>query len=330
MNNLLLLGALAAGYVYFTKPKTTTKKSSPKTETIPKDAILSAGSKEIGYEIYDCDKLVIYDAKKSYKYAFDLGTTVKEDLGQFDDLLFGQCFENAKDIVRLKKIINTSEKAVFVFNLFKNIISGYFLNHGEKDEMIEKLQEIKNVLITTLGFDTSKFEIGLIINDNPIPLEKGFTITNCEKFTVTDSVKMKKYMDDLLVSTFNSTNYKDDDFNAPFDFAVEMLKLISPECYSKLVSNNFTKDNFIISYMFIMTAFFAYISFKYLMKDGVIDQLNWQESFASKEEWDAFMINVMKVLSDWVSPLFIKFDLSDVKMQEYVIQIQNAGKYPLK
>lgn len=336
MNNLLLLGALAAGYVYFTKPKTTTKKSTDakakvevKTEPIPKDAVLSIGSKEIGYAIYDCNLLIIYDAQKAYNYAAQLGSTVTENLGQFDELLFGKCFEDAKDIVGIKQLLNTKEKAIFVFNLLKYIVSGYVSIYlDQKDLLLEMLQDIKTKLVDTLGFNASDFNVSLA-KVGPFPLDRGFSVTNCEKFIVTDSVKMKKYMDNLLISTFNSTNYKDSDFNAPFDFAVEVLKLVSPECYAKVASNNFTKDNFIISYMFIMTAFFAYISFKYLMKDGVIDQLNWQESFASKEEWETFMISVMKVLSDWVSPLFIKFDLNDVKMQEYVIQIQNAGKYPV-
>ena len=115
MNNLLLLGALAAGYVYFTKPKTTTKKSNEtkktesKTEPIPKDAVLSIGSKEIGYAIYDCNLLIIYDAQKAYNYAAQLGSTVTENLGQFDELLFGKCFEDAKDIVGIKQLLNTKE-----------------------------------------------------------------------------------------------------------------------------------------------------------------------------------------------------------------------------
>jgi hypothetical protein len=333
MNNLLLLAALGAGYVYFTKPKTTTKKSTttPKTEPPPKNGKLVAGSKEIGYEIYDCNKLIIYNTQKAYDYAFNLGLETEELYGQFDDILFGKCFEDAKDLTLIKQTFNSLEKAKFAFNLLKYAFSGYLANMPlMKDDIINHIKGIKSKFVEYLGFKSDDFDVELIVKNIDLPKDKGFVITNCQTFNVTDPVKMKKYMDNLLIYTFNLTNYKDSDFNAPFDFSVEVLKSISPECYAKVASNNFTKDNFIISYMFIMTAFFAYISFKYLMKDGVIDQLNWQESFASKEEWDAFMINAMKVLSDWVSPLFIKFDLNDAKMQEYVIQIQKSGKYPVE
>jgi hypothetical protein len=334
MNNLLLLGALAAGYVYFTKPKTTTKKTTttPKTETPPKNGKLVAGSKEIGYEIYDCNKLIIYNSQKAYDYAFELGLETEELNGQFDDILFGKCFENAKDdLSKVKQVFNSLEKAKFAFNLFRYAFSGYIANTPAwKDEIIDNLKLIKSKFVDYLGFNSNDFDVNLIVKD--LPKNKGFIITNCDKFTVTDPVKMKSYMDEAMISLFNSSNYKEKDGEAPyapFDFAVQFLKQISPECYDRLVSEKISKDNFIISYMFIVASFLAYISFRFLMKDGVFIPDNWKETFGSLEEWSAYMTAANEILANWVNPLYVQFGLDNQKMTDLITQIGQVGKYPL-
>jgi hypothetical protein len=336
MNNLLLLAALGAGYVYFTKPKTTTKKTTttpktePKIEPIPKDAVLSVGSKEVGYAIYDCNLLIIYDAQKAYNYAAKLGAGLTENNGQFDDLLFGKCFENAKDLIGIKTLLNTKEKAVFAFNLLKNIISGYASIYlDEKAGLLETLYEIKTKLVEVLGFDSDNFDVSLV-NVGPFPLDKGFTITNCQTFKITDPVKMKAFSEGAFQSAYNSSEYKDNDINAPFDFAVDVLKLFSPECYAKITSKNFSKDNFVIAVMIIASGFVEYIGRKYIVKDGKVDPEYWKEFFATKEEYDMYMLSANKVLQDWIQPLLIKFGFTEESLKALVDEIQKVGKYPVK
>jgi hypothetical protein len=344
MNNLLLLAALGAGYVYFKKPKAVTKKSTkpkvetpkaetPKVETPPKNGKVTSGSKDVGYEIYDCNKLIIYDNQKAYDYAFDLGANTKELNGQFDDIFFGKCFEDPKDLTNLMKITENVDKAKFIFNLMKYALSGYATNHpDEKDDLLSTLNSIKNKLDDLLNIDVSDFDVSLVKQNVKLPLDKGFIIVNCDKFTVTDSVKMKSYMDEAMISLFNSSNYKEKDGEAPyapFDFAVQFLKQISPECYDRLVSEKISKDNFVISYMFIVASFLAYISFRFLMKDGVFIPDNWKETFGSLEEWTAYMTAANEVLANWVNPLYVQFGLDNQKMTDLITQIGQVGKYPL-
>ena len=116
MKNLPLL-LLGAGAVFLVAKKPAAKTGN--SEAIPKNATLSAGSKEIGYAIYDCEKLVIFDSKKAYDHVFDLGSTL-DQANKLDDLLFGVCFDSPEDILKFKQMINTKEKAIFVFNLFNS------------------------------------------------------------------------------------------------------------------------------------------------------------------------------------------------------------------
>lgn len=337
MNNLLLLGALAAGYVYFTKPKTTTKKSTEakakveaKTEPIPKDAVLSIGSKEIGYAIYDCNLLIIYDAKKAYNYAAQLGSTITENLGQFDELLFGKCFEDAKDIAGIKQLLNTKEKAIFVFNLLKYIISGYVSIYlDQKGLLLELLEDIKTKLVDSLGFDASDFNVSLA-KVGPFPLEKGFTIKNCETLIVTDSIKMKKYTEGTFQQAFESSNFKATDPNAPFDFAVDTLKILAPDCYAKITSKNFNKDNFVISSALIFSGFIAYLSFRFMVKNGQVQNDAWKDSFETIDEFNAYLVSANKVLQDWIQPLLIKFGFTEESLKALYEEIQKVGKYPIK
>lgn len=160
MKNLPLL-LLGAGAVYLVAKKPSTKTTS--TETIPKNATLSAGSKEIGYAIYDCEKLVIFDSKKAYNHAFDLGSTLDQP-NKLDDLLFGVCFDSPEDISKFKQMINTKEKAILVFNLFKYLLSGYGKNHQDYDTQDEILAELNSIKIkmTSFGYNSNDFKVEII------------------------------------------------------------------------------------------------------------------------------------------------------------------------
>lgn len=160
MKNLPLL-LLGAGAVYFIAKKPAAKTGN--SEAIPKNATLSAGSKEIGYAIYDCEKLVIFDSKKAYDHVFDLGSTL-DQANKLDDLLFGVCFDSPEDILKFKQMINTKEKAILVFNLFKYLLSGYGKNHQDYDTQDEILAELNSIKIkmTSFGHNSTDFKVEII------------------------------------------------------------------------------------------------------------------------------------------------------------------------
>jgi len=343
MNNLLLLAALGAGYVYFKKPKAVTKKSTkpkvetpkaetPKVETPPKNGKVTSGSKDVGYEIYDCNKLIIYDNQKAYDYAFDLGANTKELNGQFDDIFFGKCFEDPKDLTNLMKITENVDKAKFIFNLMKYALSGYATNHpDEKDNLLSTLKSIKNKLDDLLNFDVSGFDVSLINQNMQLPLDKGFIIVNCDKFTVTDYFKMQNFISEVILNEFNqfiielkNSKYGVEDIHGPFDFAVKVLQKISPECYDKVVINNLTKDQFIISFMFMMTSYLSFISFAFSEND------QWKSIFPSQLIFTNWLNNAMGVFKEWYSPYFQKFGLDDDQIKDLFEAIQKSGKYPVE
>lgn len=169
-----------------------------------------------------------------------------------------------------------------------------------------------------------------ITDSSPKAEDKGFIITNCDTLIVTDSIKMKKYTERTFKKAFDSSNYKGNDVNAPFDFAVNTLKLLAPDCYNKIISKDFTKDNFVISSALIMLGFVAYLSFKYMIKDGELQNDVWKYSFKTKDEFAAFLISANKVLQDWFQPLLIKFDLTEESLTTLFNEIQKVGKYPVK
>lgn len=160
MQSRSTLLALAGLFAAFTLGKRSSSKITS-TKAIPKDAKLVAGSKEIGYAIYDCNKLVIYDSKKAYNYVFDLGLKIDENSGYFDELLLGDCFED--DSGYGKKIVNTKEKTIFILNLFKYYISGYVANHPEdSNTKLKKLESLKENFAELTKFDLSSFKIELV------------------------------------------------------------------------------------------------------------------------------------------------------------------------
>lgn len=130
-----------------------------KTNTKP-----NPGSKEVGYSIKDCINLTIYDQKTALDHSYNLGTIV-DNPTKIDDILFGGCFENAKDENGIKKIISTPEKAKFVFEMMKYAYSGFITKSEnielETEQLLKSLNDIK-LKLTTLGFNTSDFKVELV------------------------------------------------------------------------------------------------------------------------------------------------------------------------
>lgn len=146
------------------------------------------GSKEIGYEIINCNKVIIYDKEKAYQYMFELGkkegSTIHEDGHSFSpgDIVLGleKCLsieqmkkdskvksdEEMMKIVmpKLKKIYSSQEIAEFIFNLHKYLMSGYAI--GRESEEVEEvaldfLEQNKN-LIESLGYSVENLNIEVI------------------------------------------------------------------------------------------------------------------------------------------------------------------------
>lgn len=157
MQSTSTLLALAGLFAAFTLGK----RSVAKTTTVPKNAKLVAGSKETGYAIYDCNLLIIYNAKKAYSYAFDLGLKIDQNSGHFDEILVGDCFEDDSEYG--KKIVNTKEKTIFILNLLKYYFSGYVANHPEdSDNKLKKLESLKENFAELTKFDISSFKVEIV------------------------------------------------------------------------------------------------------------------------------------------------------------------------
>lgn len=164
MKNLPLL-LLGAGAVYLAAKKPT-KVSTKENLTIAPGQI---GSKDIGYKIVDC-KLTIYDKQKAFDYAFKLGAdgvepnNVDEYTWSTKPLkkkLIGECIDAE---ILAKLLMNTKEKAFFVFNLFKYLLSG-IVSKSEvftSDQALTNIQQFKDSVQKLLGYDTSAYKVELI------------------------------------------------------------------------------------------------------------------------------------------------------------------------
>lgn len=167
---LLPLFILGGGFYLFTKNKSGIK-SNIKSESI----ISKIGSKEIGYELINCNKLIIHDQNKAYSHAFNQGYNlyIQDVKAALDDNietksiglpglynieknLIGLCFDS-ENIKLLSK-----KNALFLFNLVKALYAGYaHLDPLSSDNDILKmnLSHYINNMISLNGYDTSDFKI---------------------------------------------------------------------------------------------------------------------------------------------------------------------------
>ena len=163
----------------------TNKKKTKVSTTEKSDSKI--GSNDIGYEIINCNTLIIYDANKSYLWANNLGTdeALKIKNMQLDDqgfnpekLLLGNCFESNKKIdfespideiekekIRItelvKKAFNNKIKVKFIFELFKHLYSGYAkIDEASKEFALNNLKKLRNSFKES-GYDTNNLIVGL-------------------------------------------------------------------------------------------------------------------------------------------------------------------------
>lgn len=173
MNALPLLIGGAIIFVVMQSKKST---SVPKSKEIPKEEIPkdpkeeipkpkeypTVGSKTIGYEIINCNSVIIYDAPTALNFAFNTGKTLpkKYQYNSADLIkkLFGKCLIN----LSLKK--DQSDEARFLFDLMKYGYSGIFLTVGGNESIVTNpLMLFKQELEEKFGIDTSKFVIEVIM-----------------------------------------------------------------------------------------------------------------------------------------------------------------------
>lgn len=168
MQSASTLLALAGLFAAFTLGKKSSSKptSSKESSDIAPGQI---GSKDIGYKINDC-KLTIYDKQKALDYAFKLGvdgTSPDYNKGNtwstkpLKKKLVGDCISSE---ISAKTLMNTKEKALFVFELFRYLYSGIALQSDVFDETtaLDSIQQFKDNTEKLLGYDTSDFKVELI------------------------------------------------------------------------------------------------------------------------------------------------------------------------
>lgn len=158
-SGILPLLALGVGAWYLSKPKTSTEKTTTKG--------IVTGSKERGYLITDCN-LVIYDEQKAFDYAYTLGTSVDTSSDWNTKVLkfnlFGDCLSSEQ---KGKKLMNSKEKALFVFNLFKFLDSGISSKDQSFDQdLLSQLDQLKQNIAKFTGFDVSAFKVELVIKES--------------------------------------------------------------------------------------------------------------------------------------------------------------------
>lgn len=175
---ILPLLALAGGAYFFMNKD---KKKATSTETVTS----RVGSKEIGYEIINCNKLIIHDKEKAFQWAFGLGALEaiklqsQQPISSVEMLLLGDCFEKfefenfktdeekikAKEqvIAQFKKLLNTKAKAKFLFELYQWTYTGFVKALiSEPVYVLDALAKMREQLIAkTLGYDVSDLIVEL-------------------------------------------------------------------------------------------------------------------------------------------------------------------------
>jgi hypothetical protein len=163
--NLLPIFALGVGAYFLTKKKPVTSSSS----TIKNDSKI--GSKDIGYEIINCNTVKIYNEQKAFQYAFALGSSkgMIQKANELESNLIGDCFEQLegveeKDAIAFaKKFFKNKTIVRFIFNLFRFAYSGYTLTSPDNAQnSINALVAIKESF-TKIGIDTTDLQTDLVV-----------------------------------------------------------------------------------------------------------------------------------------------------------------------
>lgn len=157
---LLLLG----GGAYFLTKKKPKASSSSSTSSDSK-----IGSKDIGYEIVNCNTVKIYDEQKAFQYAFTIGS--QQGLVQnanVESFLLGDCFEQLEDwekekaIAFIKNFYKSKVTLRFIYNLFRFAYSGYALTSQDKETAQNQLVNLKEKF-KSFGFDTNDLQSSLVV-----------------------------------------------------------------------------------------------------------------------------------------------------------------------
>ena len=164
MSNLpIIIGGLAIGFFFLSKKKpTNTNKSEPNQN----DSDSSKGDSPKGYSITDCSVLNITDPTTAFEYAYNLGKTISAGKQKLpEDILFagmknGQIVNCLTTKESYKTLLNTTEKANFVFEMFKFHYSG-LASKQTAPAYLENLLQVRNIF-KNFGFDVSKMKVELI------------------------------------------------------------------------------------------------------------------------------------------------------------------------
>lgn len=153
-SGILPLVLLGAGAWFLAKPK--------KEPTSNGKGVIT-GSKDRGYIITNCN-LVIIDKQKALDYAFALGVSVDTSKDWNTKVLkfnlFGDCLSSEE---KGKKLMNSKEKALFVFDLLKFLDSGISSNDQSFDQdALLQLDQLKSNIAKITGIDTSDFKVELV------------------------------------------------------------------------------------------------------------------------------------------------------------------------
>lgn len=158
-SGILPLVALGVGAWFLTKPKTTQTESKSK-------GITTGSKEERGYVITNCN-LTIYDEQKAFDFAFNKtafeakNSNVENFMNPVKFNLFGDCLTTDE---KAKILINSKKKALFVFNMFKFMISGRQSvdETYSVDNALTALNQAKENIAKITGIDTSDFKVELV------------------------------------------------------------------------------------------------------------------------------------------------------------------------
>lgn len=145
---LLLLGAGAVYFIAKKPAKTSTKTLDEKDEKVntPETEVIL---KRQGYQIKNCE-LTIVSKQDAFDYAFKYGSTFGNKFESVKKELFDDCLDT---IGSTKKLVNNHhDKAIFIFNMFKNAYSGLASKNGAYEEFKEELFKIRDSIFDITGY----------------------------------------------------------------------------------------------------------------------------------------------------------------------------------